>query len=195
MFLLCSSLHVLMLVLFLQPLQLDEDFFDLQLSIPEPVKKSTANRRKQRVTPVSDMSGSNTKPYNPAVTSDSERSGINYFDDSRGSDMNVMTSPKLKLYSEEEHILPSHVDVNPYDFTSLQNYLESKGMESSPINLTELSAKEDLERSLKDFISIDVLTEDNLFQCDTCKTRATSKIFCTVEPLNNGHFKTSQSYR
>ena len=41
--------------------------------------------------------------------------------------------------------------------------------------MTNLSVKEDLERSLKEFISIDILNEENKFYCESCNLKARGK--------------------
>lgn len=105
---------------------------------------------------------------------ESELSGMEqYFTDaSQSSHKDVMSSSSTKGCSEEQLFTPH---INPNNFASLQNYLHSKGMEYSSTDLENLSIKDDLEASLKEMISIDILNEENTFTCDTCEARALGK--------------------
>ena len=96
-----------------------------------------------------------------------------FTDASHNSYKDVVSSPTLMAASEERLFSPF---VNPDNFASLQQYLYRKGMENSPTDLIKLSTKDDLEKSLKEFISIDILSNDNKFTCDTCRAKAPGKI-------------------
>ena len=115
------------------------------------------------------------------TVSDSELSStmeqLHFIDASHTSYKDIMSSPTILVASEEHVFSPS---VNSNNFASLQRYLGNKGMENSPTDLINLSTKDDLEKSLKEFISIDILSKDNKFTCDTCKTRAPGKIVFLV---------------
>ena len=49
-------------------------------------------------------------------------------------------------------------------------------MEYSAIDLLSLSPNSDLKRSLKEYITIDVLDEENKFICSTCSRKIPGKI-------------------
>lgn len=177
-----------------------EPFFDLQLSIPLPdqqvckihsyvsvipVRICTSKIRGQSpavVVPqkVDSTSFSEKKTYYKSTLSDNSdiKSELsieqNYTDTSHSPYKDVMSSPSIKAYSEERFLSPFVVD--PNSFASLQEYLKRCNMEYSSIDIANLSAKNDLEKSLKEFISIDVLNEENKFQCDTCRAKAQGKI-------------------
>ena len=97
----------------------------------------------------------------------------NFTDGSQSSHKDCVSLLGTKSHSEEHLFTPC---VNPSDFDSLQKYLYTKGMEYSSTDLTNLSTKDDLEKSLKEFITIDVLSEEDKFICDTCRERAPCKI-------------------
>jgi len=124
----------------------------------DPASVATSRSRVRKATPLSDSASSfgiNSDDANPA--------------------MNVISSPTIISYSEN--------DVNPNDFISLQRCLESKELESSPIDFDpkNLSPKDGLEKSLvKEFISIDILNEDNQFYCDNCRKTTPGEIFALL---------------
>ena len=76
-----------------------------------------------------------------------------------------------------KHVISSPITVvNPCNFDSLQNSLRRRGMEYSAMDLLSLSPNSDLERSLKEYITIDVLDEENKFICSTCSMKTPGKI-------------------
>ena len=99
--------------------------------------------------------------------------GQNFTDVSQSSHKDSVSLMGIKSHSEERLFTPC---VNPSNFDSLQNYLCTKEMEYSSTDLMNLSTKDDLEKSLKEFIAIDVLSEEDKFICDTCRERAPCKI-------------------
>ena len=112
-----------------------------------------------------------------AVASESELSSTmeqHFTDASHSSYKDVMSSPTVMVASEERLFSPF---VNPNNFASLQQYLGNKGMENCSTDLETFSTKDDLEKSLKELISIDILNADNKFTCDTCKAKAPGKTF------------------
>ena len=111
-----------------------------------------------QVTPVSD----DALDYKQGInTSESELSGKEHYHPS-DSWKHVVSSPITVL--------------NPCDFDSLQQSLKDRGMEYSSVDLLSLSTQTDLERSLKEYIAIDILDEDNKFICNTCSAKAPGKI-------------------
>lgn len=129
-----------------------------------PVSK----KKSRQVTPVSDdaFGGDINRAIN---TPEPELSDLEqyYTDDSHRSHKEVISSPNALSHSDK---------LDPSDFTSLQQYLKSKEMDYSSTDPMSLLSENDLEKSLKEFITIDVLNEDNKFICDTCHAKAPSKI-------------------
>ena len=122
--------------------------------------KSTSKMRIRQVTPVSDDTIDDY--YKQGInTSESELSG---------REQNCVDDYQKYVVSSPTRM------VNPYDFNSLQEYLNGRGMEYSSIDLMSLSPKTDLEKSLKEYINIDILDEENKFICDTCRAKAPGKM-------------------
>ena len=125
-----------------------------------PTTKSTSKMRIRQVTPVSDdaIDGYYKQGIN---TSESELSS---------KEQNCADDYQTYVVSSPTRM------VNPYDFNSLQESLNGRGMEYSSIDLMSLSPKTDLEKSLKEYINIDILDEENKFICDTCNAKAPGKM-------------------
>ena len=100
------------------------------------------------------------------ATSDSEQ----YFTDtSQCPYKDAVSSPAIMATASQEQLFTPCV--NPSNFASLQRYLDREGMNACSTDLVNLSTKDDLERSLKDFISIDILSKDNKFSCNACRAK------------------------
>ena len=121
-----------------------------------------SRRRIRAVTPASD--GGDIQP------TESEQSGQYFSDGSHSSHKDTSSLSGIRAYSD------GHQFVNPNDFVSLQKYLHNTGKEFTSIDLKNVSAKNDLETSLKEYISIDILDENNKFNCDTCTARTLGKM-------------------
>ena len=85
----------------------------------------------------------------------------------------IVSSPTIMATVSQEQLFSPCV--NPSNFASLQRYLDSKGMETCSTDLINLSTKDDLEKSLKEFISIDILSKDNKFSCNACREKMPSR--------------------
>ena len=115
------------------------------------------SKRARAVTPSSDAGD--------ILQTESEQSGQHFSNGSHGSHKDTLSSAGIKAISD------GHMFVNPNNFASLQKYLCSTGKEYSSTDLMNLSVKDDLEASLKEYISVDILDEHNKFSCDTCEAR------------------------
>ena len=116
-----------------------------------------SKRRIRAVTPLSD--GGDIQQ------TESEQSGQYFSDGSHSSHKDTSSASGIRAYSG------GHVFVNPNEFTSLQRYLHDTGKEFTSIDLMKVSTKDDLEISLKEYISIDILDDNNKFNCETCNAR------------------------
>ena len=109
-------------------------------------------------------------------SSEAELSDTEQNDDSQWFCNNVISS-QLMVASNK---------VDPKSFTSLQSYLKDKGLENCSTDIADLKPTNGVEKSLKEFIAIDVLNEENKFMCDTCWAKKPSKIWSTSFVIYNG---------
>jgi len=124
----------------------------------EKRNRSSVVTRKQAATPSTDLSHAINKDIESAEGSDTQA---------------VVTASDLR--SLEAQALP----INPKiatDFTILQQYLHDEGLHYHPPSSRRLPSSLGLEQSLYDYTDIDVLDDENQFNCNNCNKNECKKL-------------------
>ena len=157
----CASVYIMLMYILSCAQEVMTQPHAIVVPSKEASNSSFANRRTQQVTPLSD----DATVDGETVTSKSELS----------------STYTKQIISESDSLQKSEdVDTDPSNFASLQQLLKSTQMEYSSLDFMNLSPKGDLEKSLKEFIDIDILNEQNKFNCNTCNAKGSGELLVVI---------------